>query len=109
MSRLLAPALFASLIALAACGSKSSTPPSEPSTDGTAKACVKGGCSGTMCTEEGQDMMTTCEWRDEYACYQTATCERQADGACGWTQTDELTACLASPPPPPDGAAEQPM
>ena len=73
------------------------------------KGCVKGGCSGTACIEEGQDMMTTCEWRPEYACYQTATCERQSDGACGWTQTQELAACIASPPPPPadQGGAPQ--
>jgi hypothetical protein len=40
-------------------------------------------------------VISTCEWRDEYACYQTATCERQPDGQCGWTSTPELDACLA--------------
>jgi hypothetical protein len=65
------------------------------------KGCARGGCSGTLCVEEGEDVMTTCEWRPEYACYDAAACERQADGACGWTQTDELAACLASPPPAP--------
>jgi hypothetical protein len=44
-------------------------------------------------------MVTTCEFRPEYACYRDATCERQADGTCGWTETPELTACLANPPP----------
>lgn len=67
------------------------------------KACAKGGCSGSLCIEEGQDVVTTCEWRPEYACYQNAQCERQSDGQCGWTQTQELAACLASPPPPPGG------
>jgi len=38
-------------------------------------------------------MMTTCEWRDEYACYQTATCERQPDGA--WL----IDGCELAPPP----------
>ena len=56
--------------------------------------CFVGGCSGQVCSDR-DDVITTCEWREEYACYQTATCERQADGACGWTQTEELQACLS--------------
>ena len=51
------------------------------------------GCSSHVCAAE--PTVTTCEWTDAYACYRTATCERQANGACGWTQTEELTACLA--------------
>lgn len=56
------------------------------------KPCVVSGCSGQICADE--PMFSTCEWREEYACYATATCERQADGVCGWTQTPELEACL---------------
>jgi len=59
--------------------------------------CYVGGCSGQVCSDQ-PDVITTCEFRTEYACYRTATCERQADGACGWTQTAELRACLQSPP-----------
>lgn len=55
--------------------------------------CFVGGCSGQVCSDQA-GVVTTCEWRDEYACYQTATCERQADGQCGWTPTPELAACL---------------
>jgi hypothetical protein len=90
-------------ILLAACGSKSNPAPPDPDPgSGSAPAggeCVKGGCSGTICTEPGNDMVTTCEYKAEYACYETASCARQADGACGWTQSAELTACLANPPP----------
>lgn len=57
--------------------------------------CKKTGCSGQICSD--QDLGSTCEWQDSYACYQTATCEKQADGKCGWTQTPALTACLANP------------
>lgn len=64
-------------------------PPPPPPPQG---ACVKTGCSGQICAD--QDMFSTCEYRPEYACYQTATCERQANGQCGWTQTPALTACL---------------
>lgn len=106
---LVIPAL---LLVASACGSKS-PPPSEgpgtqePPTGGAPmEACVPAGCSNTLCVSasEAGDTMTTCEWRDEYACYQSATCERQADGACGWTMTDELQACLAAGGPA--GAAE---
>lgn len=104
--RNLTPLAFSIFALLAACGGKSTPAPGpggdpepDPVGDGSGGAgCVKGGCSGTVCEDDGgEPMMTTCEWREEYACYQTAACERQADGACGWTQSDELTACLASP------------
>lgn len=55
--------------------------------------CYTGGCSGQLCTDE-PDMMSTCEWNEQYACYQSATCERQASGKCGWTETLKLTQCL---------------
>jgi hypothetical protein len=55
--------------------------------------CIKSGCSGQVCSD--QNVITTCEWREEYACYRTALCEVQPSGACGWTQTEELKACLS--------------
>jgi hypothetical protein len=60
--------------------------------------CVKTGCSGQICADE--NVFSTCEFRPEYACYREATCERQDDGTCGWTETAELSACLANPPQP---------
>src|SRR5947207_15962423 len=86
-------------LGLAACGeSKPAPQPSKPPGAG-AGACIKSGCSGTVCAEPGKEVMTTCEYKAEYGCYKAATCERQPGGACGWTQTAELTACLANPPP----------
>ncbi len=59
--------------------------------------CMVGGCSGQLCLDASDgDMASTCEWREAYACYQTATCERQSDGACGWTETKELTQCVTA-------------
>ncbi len=55
--------------------------------------CIVTGCSGQVCADE--PTFTTCEWRDEYACYDTAACERQKDGSCGWTPSAELDACLS--------------
>jgi eight-cysteine-cluster-containing protein len=59
----------------------------------TPAACKRGGCSGQICAAE--DVVTTCEWRPEYACYKSAACERQANGQCGFTKTPELERCLA--------------
>ena len=59
----------------------------------TNKACIRTGCSGQVCADS--EMITTCEWRPEYACYKGARCERQSDGKCGFTMTRELKACLA--------------
>ncbi|HSD88526.1 MAG TPA: DUF6748 domain-containing protein [Kofleriaceae bacterium] len=55
--------------------------------------CYVGGCSGQICSDQ-EGAISTCEWREEYACYQTATCARQTDGTCGWNETPELTSCL---------------
>lgn len=57
-----------------------------------AKPCMKTGCSGQVCSDK--EVITTCEYRTEYECYKKATCERQANGDCGFTQTPELVACL---------------
>jgi len=58
--------------------------------------CVPAGCSSQLCVEEylAENIITTCEWRAEYACYREAVCERQESGACGWTETPELVQCL---------------
>lgn len=59
------------------------------------EGCKVSGCSATICQNEGdEEMMTTCEWRQEYACYEHATCEKQRDGSCGWTPTEQLDACI---------------
>ncbi|AUX39835.1 uncharacterized protein SOCE26_012300 [Sorangium cellulosum] len=62
---------------------------------GGPKGCVVTGCSGQVCASE--PMATTCEWRDEYACYgEHGICERDASGQCGWRDTPELDACITS-------------
>ncbi len=56
--------------------------------------CVKSGCSGTLCVKEGEEVTSTCEWKDEYQCYQAATCKQQSSGRCGWVQDSRLKKCL---------------
>ena len=57
--------------------------------------CHVGGCSGQVCSAR-EGVITTCEFKAEYACYRAASCERQDNGKCGWTQTDQLTSCIAN-------------
>jgi len=57
--------------------------------------CYVGGCSGQICSDQ-KDIVSTCEYKEEYACYKSATCERQASGKCGWTDTPALRACIIS-------------
>jgi hypothetical protein len=66
-------------------------------TAASAAPCYVGGCSAQLCTDK-PDAISTCEYSPSYGCYKAATCERQASGQCGWTQTPALTACLANPP-----------
>src|SRR5688572_14117062 len=63
-----------------------------PSLSPDTAACRPTGCSGQMCADE--DVVTTCEFKPEYACYRTARCERQPSGECGWTMTSDLQSCL---------------
>ncbi len=62
-----------------------------------ASGCFVGGCSSQICSDK-EEVVATCEFRAEYACYRTAKCERQASGQCGWTDTSELRMCLKNPP-----------
>ncbi len=61
-------------------------------------ACYTGGCSGQICGDASvKDMATTCEWREEYTCYQNlevTSCQRQTNGQCAWTETAALKRCL---------------
>ena len=64
--------------------------PSNPAPQG---GCYVSGCSGQICSDQ-QSAVSTCEYREEYSCYQSARCERQSTGQCGWTMTDQLYSCL---------------
>lgn len=97
------------LVFLIACASKTqapvdpvsqqTAPPPQQGDAVVAGNCITTGCSGTICTEPGYDMMTNCQMKPEYACYQGAQCGVQANGKCGWTMDERLERCLASPPP----------
>lgn len=59
------------------------------------RGCKVGGCSSQLCVSESDpDVVSTCEYTAAYACFQTARCEQQDGGECGWSRTDALVACL---------------
>ena len=56
--------------------------------------CYVGGCSSQICSDK-EGVVSNCLYQESYACYKTATCERQKSGECGWTNTASLQGCLS--------------
>ncbi len=57
--------------------------------------CFRAGCSGELCvSEEMRDVITTCEYRAEYACLKFTNCGC-IDGVCGWALNKNYTKCLS--------------
>ena len=56
--------------------------------------CVIGGCSGTICQgKDSEPIVTTCEWKEEYACYKLSNC-LCVSGLCRWEKTAEFLNCF---------------
>ena len=64
-----------------------------PAPDSGVAACQRTGCSDQLCADH--PLGSTCEFLPEYGCYRDARCERQTNGACGWTPSESLTMCIA--------------
>lgn len=71
-------------------GTPMTAPPPPPAV--APGVCHRTGCAKQVCAE--QEEITPCLYLPEYACYDTATCERQLGGACGFTPTPALSQCL---------------
>lgn len=84
-------------------GSGSAPPAAEAVPAKRAPTCVVAGCSKELCLseEKARDLMSTCEWKEEYRCFQMMTCEAQANGECGFTPNEKSEACLKELPPEP--------
>ncbi|MCW5892755.1 MAG: hypothetical protein KIT14_19760 [bacterium] len=54
--------------------------------------CLVSGCNAEVCAEA--PVASACVWTPAFACYRSATCARQPDGACGWTPAPALGECL---------------
>ncbi len=99
MNRILILALLAAVFGILIFGSLNAissavqrrTPAPAPT---VAAGCRVTGCSSQLCVDSSVGAFSTCEYKVEYACYASATCERQPTGQCGWTPTTALVACL---------------
>jgi hypothetical protein len=94
--------LFLFLFSVAAC-----TPAPEITTessvdrirDKSSIECVRGGCSNTVCLRAPADqLITSCEWKPEYACYKMMECAPTPQGECKFAETEESKKCFANPP-----------
>lgn len=72
------------------------TPPEdnepEPHSAREKDGCVISGCSSQVCASE--PVITDCEYEAEYICFGQAMCEKQDDGQCSWTISDEVGECV---------------
>ena len=57
--------------------------------------CSKAGCSSQLCVpkEKSSDIITTCEFKEEYSCYQTGNC-KCINSKCNWDQ--ETLNCVSN-------------
>ena len=71
-------------------------PPSETNDPRVGQGCRIGGCSAQLCGEasDEDELVSDCMYRPQYACYKQARCEKQQNGVCGWTESNELRSCL---------------
>ena len=97
------PIILLAILLLAACDVQDepvSTPeptPTEPNPDAecqTNEDCMTSGCSSTVCKKANDNpSYTTCEWKEEYACYRQITCGCN-QGSCNWQETEEFNTCI---------------
>ncbi|OGG32103.1 hypothetical protein A3I51_01610 [Candidatus Gottesmanbacteria bacterium RIFCSPLOWO2_02_FULL_38_8] len=63
----------------------------------TSDKCLIGGCNGEICQNASDEPIASiCLYLEEFECYKNAECTVQAEGNCGWTQSEELLFCLNS-------------
>lgn len=69
--------------------------PTGATASSAASGCMVTGCNKEICQNAGlPPVMNSCTWRRQYRCYLNATCAKQLNGQCGWTQDAQLTDCL---------------
>lgn len=57
--------------------------------------CLRAGCSQQLCLprDQASGTFTTCEWKDEYACYDYADCIC-IHNKCSWSSGQEFNDCF---------------
>ncbi|MBI4149522.1 eight-cysteine-cluster domain-containing protein [Candidatus Woesearchaeota archaeon] len=59
--------------------------------------CLTGGCSGQICgaKERVKGLITTCEWREEYACLRLTSCSC-INNTCQWEENNNYGDCISN-------------
>ena len=61
----------------------------------TDEDCAVMGCNNEVCAPVDEEIVTACEWKEIYTCYQqNITSCKCIDGECMWELTDELIDCI---------------
>jgi len=57
--------------------------------------CKAAGCSGQLCVQrdKASTIVTTCEWKDEYACYAEDSCICR-NNKCQWAGSERFAECI---------------
>ena len=89
--------LILMVIFLISCAPIEEKPAEKPNTAecATDADCATGGCSGQICgaEEKVKGLITTCEWREEYACLKLASCSC-INNTCQWEEHNAYRNCL---------------
>ena len=59
--------------------------------------CIRTGCSNELCVDQNSTMQvaSSCQYTRQFQCLNTAArCERQNNGACGWTYLNSYNQCV---------------
>jgi len=57
--------------------------------------CASAGCSGQLCagSEKAKDIITTCEYKEEYECLKLTTCGCVSN-KCQWAENEGYNKCI---------------
>jgi len=57
--------------------------------------CLVAGCSGQLCVprDKAPSVISTCEWKDEYACYAEDSCLCR-NNKCQWAGSEQFVECI---------------
>ena len=60
----------------------------------TSSDCSTSGCSGQICAplEESKDIITTCEFKEQYKCFELTSCSC-IDNKCQWEENKGFLDC----------------
>lgn len=56
--------------------------------------CKRAGCSAQLCVPKTENPMSTCEYKEEYACLEKVKCGC-FNGRCAWNKNENYDDCVA--------------